>query len=71
MYTARPLPGLSTVRHDNKRINLTVASVTPLALVPPSIRTALGQQQAACRPAAFAADATAGYAPRYLHDVPS
>jgi len=66
MYTARPLPVLSTARPDNKRINLTLASVTPLALVPSSVRTARGQQQAARRPAACAADATAGYAPRYL-----
>ena len=49
----------------NKRINLTVASVTPLALVPSAIGPALGEQQAARRPAASAADATAGYARRY------
>jgi hypothetical protein len=51
----------------NKRMNLTVASVTPLALVLSSVRPALRHQQAARRPAAFAADATAGYARRYAH----
>ena len=51
----------------NKHINLTVASVTPLASVPSSVHPALGEQQATRRPAAFAADATAGYAQRYAH----
>ena len=50
----------------NKRMNLTVASVTPLALVPPAIVSAHDDQQAARRPGAFAPDATAGYAQRYL-----
>ena len=49
----------------NKHINLTVASVTPLASVPSSVHPALGEQQATRRPAAFAADATAGYVQRY------
>jgi len=48
-------------------MNLTVASVTPLALVPSSVQPALREQQAARRPAAFAADAPAGYARRYVH----
>jgi hypothetical protein len=45
-------------------MNLPVASVTPLALVPFSFHPAFGEQQAARRPAAFAADAPAGYAQR-------
>ena len=48
----------------NKRMNLTVASVTPLASVLPSVHPALGKLQAARRPAAFAAVAPAGYARR-------
>jgi hypothetical protein len=58
------LQGAVSARPPNKRINLTVASVTPLALVPSSVHPALGEQQAARRPAASAADATAGYAQR-------
>ena len=71
MYIARPLPVLSTARPDNQRINLPVASVTPLASVLPSVHSALGHQQAARRPAACAADAPAGYAQRYAHAIPT
>ena len=56
-----------TVRLANKRMNLTVASVTPLALVPSAIISSHGDQQAARRTAACAADASAGYAQRYAH----
>jgi hypothetical protein len=48
----------------NKRINLPAASVTPLASGGSAQLRALGEQQAARRPAAFAADAPAGYARR-------
>jgi len=48
-------------------MNLTVVSVTPLALVHTAMRPATRDQQAARRPAAFAADTTAGYARRYTH----
>jgi len=47
----------------NQRINLTGASGTPLAACLRK-RHAHSEQQAARRPAAFAADAPAGYAHR-------
>jgi len=56
---------LASAKLANQRINLTGASVTPLASVPPAVRPASRDQQAARRPAAFAADAPAGYARRY------
>jgi len=53
------------VKPANQRINLSGASGTPLAACLTK-RCLLGQQQAARRPAAFAADAPAGYAHRYV-----
>jgi hypothetical protein len=54
---------LASAKLANERINLTGASVTPLAACLAD-RHAFGQQQAARRPAACAADAPAGYARR-------